>query len=145
MSELPFVSVEAYLRQFFLDLYRDEDFLSLKKELPLGLVYSSDVDIEDRTRLLEAFKDNGYGNVANIDFASSALECLQAQNRLQSPYSCLVENDGQDVLLGVYISQTAERLATGMIADLPSAAYRRRITAGRPTWNGAPIRLCCRP
>ncbi len=118
MSELPFVTVEAYLRQFFLDLYRDEDLLSLKKELPLGLVFCSDVDDEDRTRLLEAFKENGYGNVAGIDFASSALDCLQSQNRLQSPYSCLVENDGQDVLLGVYISQTAERLATGMIADL---------------------------
>lgn len=118
MSDLPFVTVEAYLRQFFLDVYRSEDYLSLKKDLPVGLLYCSDVEMEERSRLLDAFGENGYGNVTNLDFDASLLDVLREQRHLQTPYSCVLANDGQNILMGVYISQTAERLATGVAPDL---------------------------
>lgn len=111
MADLPFLAVEAYLHQFFSDVYHGEDFVSMKVDLALGLVFSSDIGFEDRSRLVEAFRENGYGNLAMIDFNASLIDAMTEQKRLQLPYTCVLENNGQDILSGLYISQTAERLA----------------------------------
>lgn len=118
ISDLPFFSVEAYLRQFFMDIYHGEDFVSEKADLALGLVFSTDVGFEERSRLLDSFRENGYGNLAMVDFNASLIDVLSDQRRLQSPYTCVLENNGQDILMGIYISQTAERLAIDSLVGL---------------------------
>ncbi|MCQ2224481.1 MAG: hypothetical protein MJZ14_01990 [Paludibacteraceae bacterium] len=125
-----YCKVESYLRSFFLDVYRNEDLVSLKANLPIGLLFCSEVSFDDRIRLLNLFKDEGYGNVASLDWNSTLVTSLKEQNRLSLPYTCVVENDGDDVSLGLYISQTAERLASCIVPGVgqdPRVGYGVKI------------------
>lgn len=112
-DEIPAIALKSYMAKAVSEVYSVE-IDSVKSEIPVLLVFSTDVEYVKRNKMVEWFKKDGFDNLSMIDFEPELLSNFQ----LNADYACTVVSDGYDVTSSLFIRKSSDLLAVKTMAGV---------------------------